>query len=202
MHYGELMAANPKWTPQQAIFIYHLKNNPGNVQQIYGELDNNAGGMCALGLGMEAFGIIRTWEQYKEKFPDSHITDFAGAGATATYDPYKIIAEILDVSRSNVSDIYNLNDNDELSFKDIADVFGDWLNSDRRMGIREFHEWKQDEPVRKFEADWNAMQATVKGLLETIVSKHKLTNRSGLTAKIPLDEVYADANEIWDGYGN
>lgn len=197
MHYGELMAENPKWTPQQAIFIYHLQNNPSGAEQIYGALDDNHGGMCALGLGMEAFGIIRNWEQYKAKFPDAKVGDFESSDG---YNPYKLIAEILDISTQDVSEIYNLNDNEQLSFEDIAKIFGDWLNSERSMSIDKFHEWQQDEPFRVFEQDWNAMQATVKGLLETLTSTHNLTSYGG--KGITLDEVYEDAADIWEDYGN
>lgn len=116
-------------TPNRAILLYHLRVNPDNVKQITGSLKASAEAMCAVGLGCDAFQIPITREE-KERL---------GFNA-AEYDPYAELAKKLDVPTSVVNQMYRLNDQNELTFAQVARVMEVWFNSDQTSTL--IYTWK------------------------------------------------------------
>lgn len=166
--YSKIMADNPTYTANQAIFVYHLRQNPHGHKQIYNELDNRRGGMCALGVGMEAFGIIRTWEAYKEEHPTAEFFMF---GSPSYYDPYEEIAKKLGIPKDHVSEIYRMNDDDYMSFGEIADAFEAYLATDKSVGPRTlFRQAKSDENKKKFVETWTKVFAPVSDIVGRVES--------------------------------
>lgn len=150
--YSKIMADNPTYTANQAIFVYHLRQNPHGHKQIYNELDNRRGGMCALGVGMEAFGIIRTWEAYKKENPTAEFFMF---GSPSYYDPYEEIAKKLGIPKDHVNEIYRMNDDDYMSFGEIADAFEAYLATDKSVGPRTLlRNAKRTKEQAKFYGTW------------------------------------------------
>lgn len=163
--FSEVKEANPDATPNQALFIYHLRQNPHGVRQITSRLDDDHGGMCALGLGMEAFNIIRTSEQWRAAHPEEADIYYNGFNS---YDPYGEIAKVLDVPIEHVNQIYYLNDDDYLSFGQIADVFEKYLKTDRKRGPRDLHRLEKNKDSHdEFVAKWE----TAKKNLEILTAK-------------------------------
>lgn len=184
--YSKIMQDNPTYTANQAIFVYHLRQNPHGHEQIYHELDNSRGGMCALGVGMEAFGILRTWEQYKEKFPDAEMFQF---GSPAYYDPYVEIAKKLGVPKEHVNEIYRLNDDDMMNFGEIADAFEAYLKTDRKVGPRSLiRNAKADENKKKFVETWTKIFAPVSDVVGRVEALQE-----------QLEEAEEELGDVTDG---
>lgn len=128
--------------PNQAIFVHHLRTNPNNLVQIEGELVGDDGkSACAIGLGMEAFDMIRRYRAAEE----------SGYGASA-FDPYKYIAETLEMPRTHVDQIYSLNDDHGQSFEEIADIMEQYFTKGNLFA------WDAQGP----EDLWNAAEAAVR----------------------------------------
>lgn len=89
-------------TPERAIALYHLRQNPQNRTQIMGNLTDGCNGRCALGLVAEAFGL--------------ELADELGVECG---DVYEDIKERLDTL---VSNFYRPNDTYGYSFAKIADT--------------------------------------------------------------------------------
>ena len=201
--YNNIMKDNPTYTANQAIFVYHLRVNPHKREQIYMELDNEHGGMCALGLGMEAFGIIRTWEAYKKLYPDSNAWTF---GVNAGYDPYKEIADKLGISRDHVNEIYSMNDKDKMTFGEIADAFEAYLKTDKSVGPRTLLRMaKVSEDRKHFEEVWPKVLAPVNDLISKRDKLYKQLDEvnNELSYYDELEEMsQLSVEDAWEGYGN
>lgn len=104
--------------PNQALFVQHLRTNPHNVVQVTGTLVEDDKSMCALGLGLEAFGMIRAYKESQNQ-PYSIRRD--------TYNPYKEIASKLNMPQRHVEQVYALNDDHGLTFSEIADVMEEYF---------------------------------------------------------------------------
>lgn len=202
MNYSDLLQENPGMTPNQAIFIYHLRTNPHGVRQVRTRLDDDSGGMCVLGLGMEAFDIIRTRKQWNEKHP----TDPTG---WMTFSPYTEIGNVLEIPEAHVNQLYYLNDDHYLSFGQVADLFEAYLKTDRSKGPSEL--WAaRDKSYEKtaFVAKWNqavedvkkansAYEAANDDLEETLNVVRGLVDDKFLYAEDIIDY---DAEAAWEDY--
>jgi transcriptional regulator with XRE-family HTH domain len=123
--------------PNQALFVHHLRTNPHDVVQIQGNLVDDSGHMCALGLGLEAFDMIaayKAWEENEAAYPG--------------YDPYNEISNVLNMPKSHVCSVYNLNDDYDLSFSEIASIMEEYFKQD------DLFAWNAYSP----EAIWDSQQ--------------------------------------------
>lgn len=105
-----------KMEPNQAIFVHHLRTNPHNVTQITSSLVDDDQNMCALGLGLEAFGMIKKYQEEAKRAVNNYQFN------KPAFDPYAWIADKLRMPQSHVEQVYALNDDHELSFSEIADI--------------------------------------------------------------------------------
>lgn len=170
-------------TPNQAIFLYHLRHT--NIKQTWGSLEEKDGRMCALGVGMEAFGIVRNIWLWRDKHPGQPDPE-------DYHNSYVNIANKLDITTSDADDIVTLNDEEGLSFAEIADIFEKWLGSDRTLGLHQY--WQENGKLgtakKAFVTAWKKMQKKAKSL------QTELESLTG--GKLTLDELTDyDENEAW-----
>lgn len=157
-----------KMEPNQALFVHHLRTNPNGVNQVEGSLWEDDQNMCALGLGLEAFGMIARYREELAK-PVNYAWD-----AKPAWDAYAHIAAVLNMPKHHVEQVYELNDDHSQTFGQIADVLeeyfaqGDLFAWDKK-GPRELWEDKrraETEKTRKaFEDNWATYQAKYEALL-------------------------------------
>ena len=111
-------------TPNRAIFLYHLRVNPGKVSQVTGILKSSLGEMCAIGLACDAFKIPMTrWEKIE-------------AGYDETFDPYSVLAAKVEVPRDAIVHLYYLNDSENLTFKQVARLAELYFNSNQAESVK------------------------------------------------------------------
>lgn len=90
-------------TVDRALFLYHLRVNPHDVEQTTGTMfDIASQARCALGLGCQAF-------------------DIPVAGYEALNQAYTKVAQRLQLTMDEIEAIWKLNDRYHLSFAQIAD---------------------------------------------------------------------------------
>jgi hypothetical protein len=192
--------------PNQAIFVMHLRTNPNEVDQISGELVNSSGQMCALGLGMEAFDLIRRYEE-KKNSPSS--APAGKYGLEPLYDPYKEIAAVLDMPVDHVHQVYALNDDHEQTFAQIADIMEEYfsqpggLHSYSSKGPEEIFNEHEEERVTaaklEFVTKWNEVKRAHERFLEEAAAKLGVTTEeldgATLQDEDPEDFFYDYVNE-------
>lgn len=159
--------------PNQAIFINHLRTNPNGVTQITGELvtDDNKS-MCALGMGLEAFDMIKAYKA-SESAP-SWTPDPSG------YDVYDEIASVLHMPKDHVEEIYALNDDEELTFGQIADIlvtyfaqknlYSAWTSKGPSEIYAEMQSAVRSKAVAAFTQKWDAAKAKHDALLAELAA--------------------------------
>jgi hypothetical protein len=181
---------------QQAIFLHHLRENPNNVTQITGSLIDDNSHMCAVGLGVECFGLIRDYRkaQQEEKYNRN-----VGNWGYTPYDIEKELSERLGINKDDLTSIYQLNDDYELSFAKIADILEIFFKELKRNGnvsyrtpeqIYEEEKAAAEEAVREdFIRIWAEHQAKAQVALNVTIS-----SLNAELAKLPVgvETVYVD----------
>jgi pentatricopeptide repeat protein len=120
----------------RAIFLYHLRVNPDNVQQITGALKAGFKMMCATGLGCDALNIPMTsWEIEKA----GHVGD--------GFSPYQALADKLGISKSAVVKMYGLNDVYHCTFSEVAKVADAYFRSGQTESVLGVYNKLKEEGV-------------------------------------------------------
>lgn len=180
-----------KMEPNQAIFVHHLRANPHGVTQITGALVDDSKNMCALGLGLEAFGMIKAYEE--EQARPSYSLD-----SKTHFDPYKWIAAHLNMPKKHVEQIYVLNDDENLTFGEIADILERYFSAGNLFGwdtkgpeelYAEGKRAKTDAKRQEFVALWATFADKHEALLKEAAAAFGVT-----TLDLRADGVF----ETWD----
>lgn len=114
-----------KLTARRNLALYHLRVNPKNVKQAKRGLIKYNGDRCALGLIAQAFDIPCSSEEMDAKGLNGH-----------PYSPYRELDELLGIDSCF---IFRLNDNDDLTFAEIADraeqafETGEWDKKEKKF---------------------------------------------------------------------